>query len=108
MIEYVKGTTKGASEEGDLTNGVYKLGDVDQTYTGSAVVEPVASFTSGTTAVAFKQGATNVRLLDEDGVQVDDADGEHPATINADTGVITQTSFKSTKSESDVKKIAYV
>ena len=39
MIEYVKGTTKGASEAGELTNGVYKLGDVDQTYTGDNVVE---------------------------------------------------------------------
>jgi len=106
-IEYVKGTTKGASTAEDLTNGVYKLGDVDPTYTGNAVVEPVTSFTSGTTAVAFKQGAASVRLLDEDGVQVDDADGEHPATIAAGTGVITQTSFKTGKSASDVAKIAY-
>ena len=107
MIEYVKGTTKGESAEGDLTNNIWALGDVDVNYTGQAVVEPVNSFTSGTTAVAFKQGAANVRLLDENGAQVDDADGEHPATIAAETGVITQTSFKATKSASDVKKIAY-
>ena len=106
-IEYVKGTTKGESKEGDLTNNIWALGDVDVNYTGQAVVEPVESFTSGTTAVAFKQGAANVRLLDANGVQVDDADGEHPATVAADTGVITQTSFKATKSASDVKKIAY-
>lgn len=106
-IEYVKGTTKGESKEGDMTNNIWALGDVDVNYTGQAVVEPVESFTSGTTAVAFKQGAANVRLLDANGVQVDDADGEHPATINADTGVITQTSFKATKSATDVKKIAY-
>ena len=103
----VKGTTKGASTAEDLTNSVWKLGDVDQTYTSNAVVEPVESFTSGTTAVAFKQGAGNVRLLDANGAQVDDADGAHPASIAADTGVITQTSFKATKSASDVKKIAY-
>ena len=107
-IEYVKGTTKGESKEGDFTNGVWSLGDVDVNYTGQAVVEPVESFTSETTAVAFKQGAKAVRLLDANGVQVDDADGEHPATVNADTGVVTQTSFKTGKSASDVKKIAYV
>ncbi len=107
-IQYIKGTTKGESKEGDFTNGVWSLGDVDVNYTGQAVVEPVESFTSGTTAVAFKQGAKAVRLLDANGVQVDDADGEHPATVNADTGVVTQTSFKATKSASDVKKIAYV
>ena len=106
-IEYVKGTTKGESKEGDFTNGVWSLGDVDVNYTGQAVVEPVETFTSGTTAVAFKQGAAGVRLLDANGAQVDDADGEHPATVNADTGVITQTSFKSNKSASDVAKIAY-
>lgn len=106
-IEYVKGTTKGESTEGDMTNNIWALGDVDANYTGQAVVEPVTSFTSGTSAVAFKQGAANVRLLDENGAQVDDADGEHPATVAADTGVITQTSFKTDKSASDVAKIAY-
>ena len=107
MIEYVKGTTKGESTRGDLTNSVYELGDVDVNYTGNAVVQPVESFTSGTTAVAFKQGAAGVKLLDANGVQVDDADGEHPATITAATGVVTQTSFKTGKSASDVKAMAY-
>ena len=106
-IEYVKGTTKGESKEGDMVNSVWELGTPDVNYTGQAVVEPVESFTSGTTAVAFKQGAANVRLLDTNGAQVDDADGEHPATVAADTGVITQTSFKTGKSATDVKKIAY-
>ena len=59
------------------------------------------------TAVAFKQGAAGVKLLDANGVQVDDADGAHPATVNADTGVVTQTSFKTGKSASDVKAMAY-
>ena len=106
-IEYVKGTTKGESTRGDLTNSVYELGDVDVNYTGNAVVQPVESFTSGTTAVAFKQGAAGVKLLDANGVQVDDADGAHPATVAADTGVVTQTSFKTGKSASDVKAMAY-
>ena len=106
-VEYVKGTTKGESKQGDFTNGVWELGDVDKNYTGNAVVQPIDSFTSGTSAVAFKQGAAGVKLLDANGVQVDDADGEHPATIAAATGVVTQTSFKSGKSASDVKAMAY-
>lgn len=106
-IKYVKGTTKGESTQGDMTNSVWELGNVDPNYTGSAVVQPVNSFTSGTTAVAFKQGAAGAKLLDANGVQVDDADGEHPATITADTGVVTQTSFKAGKSATDVKAIAY-
>ena len=107
-MEYQKGTTKGESTRGDLTNSVYELAIPDPRYTGSSVVEPVESFTSGTTAVAFNPVlAGSIRLLDANGVQVDDADGEHPATAS-DAGVITQTSFKAGKSATDVKKIAYI
>lgn len=107
-IEYVKGTTKGESSEGDMVNSVWELGTPDVNYTGQAVVEPVESFTSGTTAISFAPAiAGSIRLLDANGAQVDNADGEHPATAS-DAGVITQTSFKSGKSASDVKKIAYV
>ncbi len=107
-IEYVKGTDKGESSEGDMVNSVWELGTPDVNYTGQAVVEPVDSFTSGTTAIAFAPAVTgSVRLLDANGVQVDDADGAHPATVS-DAGVVTQTSFKAGKSASDVKKIAYV
>lgn len=42
-VEYVKGTTKGQSKAGDMTNSVYQLGDVDENYTGEAVVETVAT-----------------------------------------------------------------
>ena len=38
-IEYVKGTTKGESTQGDMTNSVWELGEVDPNYTGSTVVE---------------------------------------------------------------------
>ena len=80
-IEYQKGTTKGESTVGDMTNSVWSLGNVDQNYTGQAVVEPVESFTSGTTAISFAPAIVgSIRLLDTNGVQVDDADGEHPAT----------------------------
>ena len=107
-MEYQKGTTKGESTRGDLTNSVYELAIPDPRYTSSSVVEPVESFTSGTTAVAFTPViGGSIRLLDANGVQVDDADGEHPATAS-DAGVITQTSFKADKSATDVKKIAYI
>lgn len=38
----VKGTNKGESHEGDLTNNIWELGKVDQNYTGDKVVENVA------------------------------------------------------------------
>lgn len=50
-VEYVKGTTKGQSKAGDMTNSVYQLGDVDENYTGEAVVETVA--TAGKVEPAF-------------------------------------------------------
>lgn len=47
----MKGTTKGQSKAGDMTNSVYQLGDVDENYTGEAVVETVA--TAGNVKPAF-------------------------------------------------------
>lgn len=38
-MQYVKGSTKGASTVGDLINNPFKLGTVDPTYTSSTVVE---------------------------------------------------------------------
>ena len=38
-IEYIKGTTKGESSEGDLVNGIWELGTPDPNYTSQAVVE---------------------------------------------------------------------
>ena len=104
-IEYVRGT---GGWDKELFNSVWELGDTDGTYTGSAVVEPVETFTSGTTKVAFTPVTeASIRLLDANGAQVDDADGSHPATAAAD-GTITQTSFKDGKSATDVAKVAYV
>lgn len=107
MLQYVKGTDKGESAAGDKTADIWSLGNMDSNYTGQAVVEPIEEFKSGTSAIAFTQGAAKVRLLDADGVQVDNADGENPASVDA-SGVVTQTSFKEGKSAADVKKIAYV
>ncbi len=97
MIEYVKGTTKGESKEGDLTNNIWALGDVDANYTGQAVVEPVETFTSGTTKIAFAQGASQLRFLDADGAELEATD----VSVAAD-GTVTATVTGT------VKKIAYV
>ena len=42
-IEYVAGSKKGQTENGDLFNNPFKLGDVDANYTSQAVVETVAA-----------------------------------------------------------------
>jgi hypothetical protein len=96
-IEYQKGTTKGESTVGDMTNNIWALGDVDTNYTGQAVVEPVDSFTSGTTKVAFLPVVEgSVKLLDADGVDLEATD-----VSVADDGTVTATVTGT------VKKIAY-
>lgn len=58
-IEYIKGTTKGESSEGDLVNGIWELGTPDPNYTSQAVVETVAE---GQTEAMFgpvKKGMIN-------------------------------------------------
>jgi hypothetical protein len=96
-IEYQKGTTKGESTVGDMTNNIWALGDVDTNYTGQAVVEPVDSFTSGTTKVAFLPVVEgSVKLLDADGVDLEATD----VSVAAD-GTVTATVTGT------VKKIAY-
>ncbi len=42
-INYTKGTTKGASTQGDLVNNPFKLGNVDVNYTSQKVVEAKAA-----------------------------------------------------------------
>ena len=51
-IQYLAGTTKGATTQGDLFNSPFKLGDVDPTYTADRVVEPVEAGT-GAQALAW-------------------------------------------------------
>ena len=121
MVEYVRGTTKGETEAGDKAADIWSLGDVDANYTGQAVVEPVASFTSGTTKVAFKPvSAGSIRLLDENGAdvykvkEVKDGRTDVYKTVTditaAADGTITIGSdgYIDSKSATDVKKIAYV
>ena len=51
-IEYVAGTTKGQTTNGDLFNSPFKLGDVDVNYTADRVVEAAAAGT-GAQALAW-------------------------------------------------------
>ena len=44
-IEYLAGTTKGETTQGDLFNSPFKLGDVDPNYTSAAVVEAAVAAT---------------------------------------------------------------
>lgn len=44
-IEYVAGTTKGETTQGDLFNSPFKLGNVDPNYTSNAVVEAAVAAT---------------------------------------------------------------
>lgn len=88
-MEYTKGTNKGESSQGDLTNSVYKLAVPDVNYTGNAVVESVDSFTSGTTKIAFTPVIEgSVKLLDADGTDLEAtgisvaADGTVTATVS--------------------------
>lgn len=49
-INYVAGSNKGQTSQGDLFNNPFKLGDVDPNYTASRVVE---TFATGQTALAW-------------------------------------------------------
>ena len=70
-------------------------------------VESVDSFVSGTTKLEYTSITPGtIYLLDENGNQVDNEDGDNPATVDKE-GVVTQTSFKEDKSATDVKQIAY-
>lgn len=52
-MEYQKGTTKGESTQGDLTNSVYKLAIPDARYTSNAVVETLDSAITNVSGLAF-------------------------------------------------------
>lgn len=91
-IEYVKGTDKGQSAEGDMTNSIWELGNPDVNYTGAAVVENITS-TSAAMALGFKAIADSfdsdgagtmkdVKIIASDGTVTYadlDSDGKVPA-----------------------------
>lgn len=92
-MEYIKGTTKGQSKEGQLTNSIWELGDVDVNYTGQIIVEPGAtSFTPSFEPVA--------------GAMVNPKDGKGYKYKNtAENGDVTYSDTAATETTS---KVAYV
>lgn len=54
MINYVAGSNKGATKQGDVFNNPFRLGDVDQDYTSSRVVETVKLDEEGKGKLAWK------------------------------------------------------
>ena len=92
-MEYIKGTTKGQSKEGQLTNSIWELGDVDVNYTGQIIVEPgAASFTPSFEPVA--------------GAMVNPKDGKGYKYKNtAENGDVTYSDTAATETTS---KVAYV
>lgn len=77
MIEYLAGASKGTTENGDLFNNPFKLGDVDANYTSQNLVETVAA------AGEFKPAWTpvvgnKVTFIAEDGseTELDVVDGK--------------------------------
>lgn len=108
-LKFVAGTDKGGVEKGDVFNDPFRLGamnDARMNYTSAKVAEAVESFTSGTTKVAwFPVVAGTIRALDANGVEV--SDNETTAWTAAADGTITAGAYKSGKSATDVKKLAY-
>ena len=106
-VEYGAATAKGdvsimgIDEEGETTGSVFNspfaLGKVDPDYTSSRVVEPVTTFTSGTTKLAWGPVALDknknpiIKFLDKDGNELEATgvsvakDGTVTATITSGT-----------------------
>lgn len=72
-LQYTAGSTKGSTTNGDVFNNPFRLGNVDSNYTSQKVVEPVTSFVSGTTKIAWtpvatdENGAPVIKFLDTNG-----------------------------------------
>lgn len=56
-VQYVKGTSKGQSNAGDMVNSVYQLGVPEPEYTGDAITE---TMTAGATQLAWGKVVKNV------------------------------------------------
>lgn len=97
-IEYTTGgKKKGETEPNTLLNSPFRLGDAQEKYTSSHVVEPVETFVSGTTQLAWAPVVEgSLKFFDENG-----------APLQA-TGVSVSEDGKVTASVTGtVKKIAY-
>ena len=105
-INYTAGTTKGETEQGDLFNNPFKLGDVDPTYTSNRVVE---SFEGDGTTTAFalmwdaaiihETGADAGKLVDGKVLVNGTATTAYSAATSSGTTTITFTSAPAADAE---------
>lgn len=109
-LQYVYGTNKGATKQGDVYNDPFHIGDVDTNYTSSRVVETATAVTDNGKTVARlawtpvyvgEDATQNVKITKEDGGTIDAL----AFTIDAKTGVIT---FTAGVNANDKVKVAYV
>lgn len=83
-VEYVKGTTKGESTAEDMTANIWALGNVDENYTGQAVVETLDEAITNVSSLAFGPVTKLWKQTDGEWVEVTIGEG----------GVIASTSGK--------------
>ena len=104
-IKYVAGTNKGETEQGDLFNSPFALGNVDRNYTNDKVVE--AAPAEGDMTLAWTPVVEKAFTVDEGGVQV-----QYDVKIIAADGTITYANLVDGKvpaaSLSEGAKVAYM
>lgn len=86
-MEYIKGTTKGESTDGDLTNNIWQLGDVDINYTGNAIVETVTGEETNVNQLGFTPVAGTLKKFVSDTWQDVEIGGEGAITLTGATKV---------------------
>lgn len=115
-INYVAGTNKGETSQGDLFNNPFKLGDVDVNYTGARVVESFTGANSDVTAAWFpvytgdatEAQARLVSITTAGGVSVPVAD-DASVTVGDDGKTLTISNGTGTSiGATDTVKVAYV
>lgn len=103
-VKYIRSTKKGDQDGTQVFNSPFALGKADADYTSSRVVEPVTTFTSGKTKLAWgpvaldENDAPIIKFLDANGDELTATD-----VSVAEDGTVT-----ATIAEGTVAKIAYV
>lgn len=107
-IEYVAGSNKGATAQGDVFNSPFGLGKVDTNYTADRVVETVSAANAGTFAAAWTPVVEKAFYV-KDGKEVkfgtEGATWAAYKTVKAD-GTVEYSATAPTVAEGD--KVAYV
>lgn len=116
MIKYTAGSNKGQTQQGDVFNTPFYLGDVDVNYTSAKVVESFTGANSDVTAAWFPVYDSDavpeakprlVSITTSAGVAVDVAD-DASITVGADGKTLTISNGTGTSiGATDVVKVAY-